>query len=134
MSGFFDDLLREAEDAADESELPKDAGEEITLAEGERWVGRFRREDVDTTYGEPRAIFLLTDRDGNDCFIRGRTMLENQMRKAAPEAGDAVAIVRREDGQNKEGQAFHRHIVKSRPFEEPSVELPAGGQTDDPPF
>jgi hypothetical protein len=134
MSGFFDDLLHEAEDAADESELPKDAGEEITLAEGERWVGRFRREAVDTTYGEPRVIFLLTDRDGNDCFIRGRTMLENQMKKAAPAPSDGLAIVRREDGVNKDGQGFHRHIVKSRPFEEPSAELPAAGQTDEPPF
>jgi hypothetical protein len=138
VTDFFDDLLRETEEAADESELPKDVGEEITLAEGERWVGRFRREDVDNTYGEPRAIYLLTDREGADCFIRGRTMLENQMKKAAPADGDALAIIRREDGQNNQGQAFFRFIVKARPFpKEPDAELPAGSQLgpdDGPPF
>ena len=84
MTGFFDDLLRETEEAVDESGLPEDAGDEITLAEGENWIGRFRRQDADSSYGEPRAIYLLTDREGNDCFMRGRTMLDNQMSAAAP--------------------------------------------------
>jgi hypothetical protein len=122
VSDFFDDLRRETEEAADESGLPEDAGDEVTLAEGENWTGRFRRQDADTSYGEPRAIYLLTDPEGNNRFIRGRTVLDNQMSAAAPAAGDALAIVRSEDGQNKEGQAFFRFTVRSRPYEEPGPE------------
>ena len=137
MSDFFDDLRRETEEAADESGLPEDAGDEITLAEGENWIGRFRRQDADSSYGEPRAIYLLTDREGNDCFIRGRRVLDNQMSAAAPTAGDALAIVRSEDGQNKEGQAFFRFTVRSRPYEEPPAEEPVSSQLgpdDEPPY
>jgi hypothetical protein len=128
VTDFLDDLRREAEEAAEESGLPEDAGDEITLAEGENWIGRFRRQDSDSSYGEPRAIYLLTDREGNDGFIRGRTMLDNQMSAAAPAAGDAIAIVRSEDGQNREGQAFFRFTVRSRPYEEPHAEEPASNQ------
>jgi hypothetical protein len=116
----YDELRREAEEAAEGSGLPEDAGSEVSLAEGESFAGRFRREDVDSDYG--RTIFLLLDRKGEKCFVRGRTMLESQMRDAAPAAGDVVAIARAEDGTNSQGQSFHRYQVRSGP----APGLPAG--------
>jgi hypothetical protein len=127
----FDDLAREAEKAADESGLPDDAGTEISLAEGENFVGRFRRDAADTDYG--RAIFLLADRQGENCFIRGRTMLENQMSAAAPSQGDAIAIFRSQDGTNNQGQSFHRYIVRSRPFEAPGLRAARDKPAPEPP-
>jgi hypothetical protein len=138
VSEEYDDIRRETEEAANSAGLPDDSGDELTLEVGESWVGRFRRRDVDADFDRP--IYLLLDPDGSQRFVRGRTVLDNQMEAASPAAGDLIGIARRENRLNAEGQEYHDYTVRSRPAsglpaiagEPPQPEPPAeGGQLDD---
>jgi hypothetical protein len=108
MSDSFDftALLAEAEARLDDSGVPEHFGEEETPAEGETYTGRYRGEDLDRAFDPPRTVYLLADLDGTRRFIRARTVLERQMREAAPAVGDYVAIVRGQDGETRSGNTL----------------------------
>jgi hypothetical protein len=130
MSEDFDfaELLAEAEARLDEQGVPDHFGEELTLAEGESWSGRFRGKDEDRAFDPPRPVYLLAELDGTPYFLRRRTMLERQMREAEPAVGDYLAVVRGADGVTKAGNSLQTWGVSSRPCSDPLPETSEAGE------
>jgi hypothetical protein len=139
----FDELRAEADATLEEAAIPEHWGTEVKLAEGEEFGGRFRRTEVDDRWDTPRSVYLLLDRDGQLCFLRGgRKVLDRQMEKASPGEGDWILVKRGEDGVNPSGQTYFNYAVKTRPCTDPlpaerMLESGAGGLPeldDDIPF
>jgi hypothetical protein len=129
----FTALLREAEARVGDEGLPEHFGEELLLAEGESYSGRYRGEDYDARYDPPRLVYLLADLDWTPHFIRARAMLERQMREAEPAHGDYVVLVRARRRPSLE-HALHRRALEElarisdtpeeRPSGRPRVKYP----------
>ena len=119
----FTELLAEAEERLDDQGMPPHFGLEESPAEGETYTGRYRGEDVDENFDPPRVVYLLSDLDGTQRFIRSRTMLERSMRQAAPAIGDYLAIVRGQDSETKNGNTLQMWAVSSSPCTDPLPEV-----------
>jgi hypothetical protein len=121
---IFGQLTEQVDEKLDAVE-PEWWGEEINLAEQERFYGRYL--DVVVSPVTDREVLLLLARtsaegwDGPRCYMRMRTVLRSQLDDARPSNGDCVAIAR---GKDKEGQrgAYHTYAVVSAPCPDP---LPA---------
>jgi hypothetical protein len=131
----FAELLAEAEARLETGGIPEDWGDELKLAEGEHFSGRFRGTVVDTKWDPPRDVFLLAGPHGRLFFLRSRAMLASEFREADPSVGDAVVIVRGPDANGKNG-AYHVYSVRSRPSAAAMPEAKATqlGPDDDLPF
>jgi hypothetical protein len=132
-----DDLLAEAEAKLEELEQgePDDWGYAVSLNEGDRFTGWYRRQETDETaqFG-PRPIYLLQATDGEACHLKGgRVSLDREMENAAPNDGDQIVIGRGSDGEGDKGNTFHRYVVRSRPPAE-GKEAPALVSTADIPY
>jgi hypothetical protein len=113
-----DELLNQATENAS----ARDDGEwgyRITLEPGDRFLGRWRGETATSgDFGE-QPVYLLWDRDGQDCFIYGgRVVLDRKIRAAAPGTGDSIAIARIED-EFANGRTLHRFGIATGPNESP---------------
>ena len=102
MSEAFDfsELAAEVEERLDQPVVPPHFGEELVLAEGETYQGRYRGRDLDPNVD--REVFLLVDVDtGVLRFIRERTSLVAEIEKVNATKGDYIVIGRGQDGEAK---------------------------------
>jgi hypothetical protein len=105
-------------------------GEEIKLAVGEKFFGRYLGEELSPE--TDRAVFLLLapDEGVNDAgastvpvFIRERTTLRSEVDKKQPKRGDIIGIGRGTDGTSSgSGNAYHRYAVTPVPCDKPLPE------------
>jgi hypothetical protein len=132
--GIIGELAAAADEQLNAAE-PAEWGEEIDLAEGERFFGRFLGEDTSRLNG--RTVFLLlapeegvTDLSKSTvpCFIRERTMLRSEFDRTRPTRGDFIVIARGEDREGRNGP-YYTYAVATAPCSEP-LPGPAGDVAD----
>ena len=120
-SELIEQLGREADEKLDASE-PEEWGEEVDLAEGEKFYGRYLGEEISPL--TERAVLLVRARteedgwNGPPCFIRIRTMLQSELDRARPNRGDYLVVARGEDRQGKEN-AYYTFAVVAAPCPDP---------------
>lgn len=123
-----DDLLREAREAAAESD-GGGWGYRVTLDEGGAFRGRFRGQETTDGMNGPQPVYLLWDRDGALCFMYGsHKRLIREMGGANPEVGYDIAIVRGDDVMAN-GRIAFSYGVRVRPNFDA---LPVPPDVDDP--
>ena len=125
-------MLADAEQRLEYDGLPEEYGENVELAEGESFTGRYRGTTLDNAWDPPREVYLLLDRDGENRYIRERAVLKREMQQAAPTPGDWIVIIRGEDGTTKDGNMFHRYAVRARLCGEPLPEQSAPSRKAEP--
>lgn len=87
-------------------------GDLVKLDVGEAVVGRLSQ--IDKVNGEngQYPIYTFRDKDEGTFKIAGASQIEQAMRNVA--VGDLVYIERLDDGQTRNGQAFHQFSVKAK--------------------
>jgi hypothetical protein len=131
-------LVAEVDEKLDATE-PPEWGEEVELAEGERFIGRYLDEAVSPETNRP--VFLLLAPDAGEpptkaktpCFIRERTVLRSEFDRARAASGDLIVIARGEDREGKEN-TYHNYAVASAPCSEPLPQPTTGEADSDIPF
>jgi hypothetical protein len=120
-------LSLEADEKLEASE-PESWGEAIDLAEGEKFIGRYRGEAISPVTN--REVYLLAAPAAGEkdvakasvpVFIRGRTMLVSEMERVRPEPGDFIVIARGDDRAGKVND-YHWYAVAVAPCPEPLPE------------
>jgi hypothetical protein len=129
QDSVFDKLSQQAEERLEEAEAeaPAEWGEELELAEGEKFFGRF----LDTTAhpATQRTVRLLLAPDKTSTWYRDRTVLTSEMDRVRPQRGDYIVIARGDDKEGKSGP-YHLYAVAVAPCADPLPE----GVSDDIPF
>jgi hypothetical protein len=126
------DLLERARQ--NEQERGSEWGYRVTLETGEHFEGRWRGETIATggDYGDQR-LFLLWDRDGQECYVRGYAALARKVDDETPGLGASVVIVRGDDYQSAGGTGYSFGIASEpndAPLPEADVQTSLGD--DDP--
>jgi hypothetical protein len=126
---LIEQLGREAEARLDASE-PKEWGEEIDLAEGEKFFGRYLGEEISSVTSRGVLVALArTEEDGWNgppCFMRIRTMLQSELDRARPSRGDYLVVARGADREGKQN-AYYTYAVVAAPCSDPLPGQPAAG-------
>lgn len=132
-------LVEEVDEKLDATE-PPEWGEEVELAEGERFIGRYLNEKVSPV--TDRAVFLFLAPEPGEppaqakvpCFMRERTVLRSEFDRVRPAKGDLTVIARGDDREGK-SNSYHVYAVACAPCSEPLPEPTTGeSATDDIPF
>lgn len=108
MSSIEERALAKAEEGPGGGEW----GYRVTLEVGETFVGRYRGETVATggDYGD-QTLYLLWDKDGAKCYMRGHASLKRQFEEASPSIGATVGIARSKDYQSGENTGYSYGVV-----------------------
>jgi hypothetical protein len=126
---LIEQLGREADEKLGATE-PTEWGEEIDLAEGEKFFGRYLGEEISPETNRGVLLTLArTEEDGWNgppCFIRIRTMLQSELDRARPSRGDYLVVARGEDREGKENVYF-TFAVAAAPCPDPLPGQPAAG-------
>jgi hypothetical protein len=113
---------------------PQGWGEEIDLAEGEKFYGRFIETAISpVTNREVVRACARTDEGwgGPPVFIRGRTVLLSELDRVRPQHGDYIVIAR---GDNREGAngPYHMYAVAVAPCPDPMPDSASDPDSDIP--
>jgi len=127
---LFERLSRQADERLEEinASAPKEWGEEIELAIGERWFGRYLGDARHPVH--ERTVRLLFAPEARRCFMRDRTVLTSEFERVRPTMGDYIVIARGEDGNGPKG-GYHIYAVVPAPCPDPLPEGSGGGASPD---
>lgn len=133
-----DQLTMEVDERLDQKE-PEEWGEEVSLAEGEKFFGRFLDTQVSPVTDRPVLLALARNEDGSwngpPVFLRVRTMLQSELDRVRPVRGDHIVVARGDDREGKEN-TYHWYALSAAPCPDPLPESAGGGapKKDDIPF